>query len=109
MLSLSGAFWISRAESLANDVCDEWLTEQYATSDLPPLRFLVHVGRYERAHYADPIACSRRFADVVRARGHVVRYREYPAGHDGLFWAHSLADGLIALAELAERRVGRPN
>jgi enterochelin esterase family protein len=40
---------------------------------------------------------NRHLADVLRAKGYDVTHREFPGGHDYLWWNETLAWGLRAL------------
>lgn len=73
-----------------------WLTRQFVTTPLLPLRFYLEVGVLE-AGLVNPVAEHRRLRDVLEAKGYAVSYSEFPGGYDHLSWRNSLGDGLIAL------------
>lgn len=109
VLSMSASMWWGKRpsddtdSSLGRDGEPEWLTRQYAASDLLPIRFWVDVGSLETAaiKHADDVSqvtANRHFRDVLTAKGYrIVGYREQPGAHDYLCWRRTLPDGLIAL------------
>ncbi len=100
VLSQSGSYWWAPDldfESPDPSVEGEWLTRQYALSELPRLRFYLDVGWKEGGN-PSMLVVNRHFRNVLEARRHeVVRFHEFNGGHDYLIWRGTLADGLIAL------------
>jgi enterochelin esterase family protein len=73
-----------------------WLTRQFVTKPLLPLRFYLDVGLLE-AGVTNPVFEHRRLRDALEAKGYAVTYNEFSGGHDYIDWRNSLGDGLIAL------------
>jgi enterochelin esterase-like enzyme len=76
------------------------LPAQFAAADVLPLRFYLDAGALDTVQYGSLAAnlhANRHLRDVLRAKGYDVTYREFPGGHDYLWWRETLADGLIAL------------
>jgi enterochelin esterase family protein len=76
------------------------LPGEYAAADRLPLRFYLDVGMLETHVYKSRAAilhANRHLRDVLLARGCDVTYREFPGGHDYLWWRETIADGLVAL------------
>jgi enterochelin esterase family protein len=76
------------------------LPHEFATRDRLPLRFYLDVGVLETVaweQFAPLLHSNRHLRDVLLAKGYDVSYREYPGGHDYLWWRETIADGLIAL------------
>jgi enterochelin esterase family protein len=76
------------------------LPAQYAAADRLPVRFYLDAGTLETVQFATwpPLLhANRHLRDVLRAKDYEVTYREFPGGHDSLWWRETLADGLIAL------------
>jgi enterochelin esterase-like enzyme len=99
VLSQSGAFWLPR--DVRDPVRQEfipprtWLIDEYIERPRVPVRFWMEVSPFESP--AKMLGPNRQLRDVLRAKGYVVTYREFPSGHDYLHWRDSLADGLISL------------
>ncbi|MFG3258206.1 alpha/beta hydrolase-fold protein [Streptomyces sp. NPDC048172] len=90
VLSQSGSFWWPGGEE------GEWLSDVLALAGASgplPVRFRLSVGEQEWALGAP----TRRFRDVLRARGCEVTLREVNGGHDALWWRTELGAGLVAL------------
>jgi enterochelin esterase family protein len=76
------------------------LPHEYATHDRLSIRFYLDAGVLETSSvraFAPLLYANRHLRDVLLARGYEVTYREYPGGHDYLWWRETVADGLIAL------------
>lgn len=94
VISQSGSFWWN----------DCWLSEQYRLSARVPTDFYLDVGTQELAenvrHREDvlqvvsQIEGVRRFRDVLRLKGHSVRYVEFDGGHDFTAWRRALPQAL---------------
>jgi len=94
VISQSGSFWWN----------DCWLSEQYRLSVRVPTDFYLDVGTKELAenvlHREDvlqvisQIEGVHRFRDVLRLKGHSVRYVEFDGGHDFAGWHQTLPDAL---------------
>jgi enterochelin esterase family protein len=88
VLSQSGAF---QRGSLPHD---------YALQERLPLRFYLDAGVLETLAwdtFGPLLQASRHMRDVLLAKGYDVTYREFPGGHDYLWWRETIAEGLIAL------------
>ncbi|MGB3329821.1 MAG: alpha/beta hydrolase-fold protein [Thermomicrobiales bacterium] len=108
VLAQSGSFWWWPDPIL--DVADipagvapacGWLPGQVASWERVPTRFWLEVGTLEaqgRGPIVSLLASNRHMRDVLTARGHDVRYREYAGGHDWFIWPELAADGLIHFA-----------
>lgn len=108
-LSQSGSFWWkpdpfnALAESRLGDAPEyAWLCHYIATRPSAPVRMYMEAGTLEN-RLSDGLAPSllsahRHMRDVLIAKGYDLIYREFPGGHDYLWWRGRLADGLIALA-----------
>ena len=94
VISQSGSFWWN----------DCWLSEQYRLSARVPTDFYLDVGTKELAenvrHREDvlqvisQIEGVHRFRDVLRLKGHSVRYVEFDGGHDFTAWRQTLPEAL---------------
>jgi enterochelin esterase family protein len=87
VLSQSGAF-------------QRGLPEEFARADRLPLRFALDVGVLETtpfSGFASLYHANLHMRDVLVAKGYDVSFREFPGGHDYLWWRETIADGLIAL------------
>ena len=90
----SGSFWWN----------DCWLSEQYRLSARVPTDFYLDVGTKDLAenvrHREDvlqvvsQIEGVHRFRDVLRLKGHSVRYVEFDGGHDFTGWRQTLPEAL---------------
>lgn len=99
ILTQSGAFWWApETEQEA-----EWLTRQYATTPLQPLRFAITAGQLETflpTEGPNLLVANRHLRTVLQAKGYPVDYTEYSGGHDEVCWQGTLADSLITLSHL---------
>jgi enterochelin esterase family protein len=105
VISQSGSFWWN----------DCWLSEQYRLGTRLPTDFYLDVGTEELAenvrHREDvlqlvsQIEGVRRFRDVLRLRGHSVRYVEFDGGHEFTAWRKTLPQALRWSLPLAQTRV----
>jgi enterochelin esterase family protein len=109
VLSQSGSYWWKPA----GDVEGEWLSRQFASIPMLPLRFYVEVGSLEMGTNAGAnpdwiggesipygpsmLVVNRHFRDVLKAKGYPVEYAEVSGGHDSFHFQLALPDGLIAL------------
>jgi enterochelin esterase family protein len=94
VISQSGSFWWN----------DCWLSEQYRLSARVPTDFYLDVGTKEVAenvrHREDVLQLVsqmegvHRFRDVLRLKGHSVRYVEFDGGHDFTAWRQTLPEAL---------------
>jgi enterochelin esterase family protein len=94
VISQSGSFWWN----------DCWLSEQFRLGARVPTDFYLDVGTKEVAekvlHRADvlqevsQIEGVHRFRDVLRLKGHTVRYVEFDGGHDFTAWRRTLPGAL---------------
>jgi enterochelin esterase family protein len=116
VLSQSGAFWWSPEHNggVCSALCDSgyvasrlldattepnWLARQFSIVGRLPLRFYLYAGTFEVSwgKGGNILEATRHLRDVLRARGYEVHYQQYAAGHDGLTWQGTIADGLVAL------------
>jgi len=94
VLSLSGSFWWSPAESDR----PEWLNARFAQSPRLPLRFYLSAGRFETDFGESGIInANRQLAQILDIKGYPVILEEFSAGHDYFHWRAVLARGLIYL------------
>jgi enterochelin esterase-like enzyme len=76
------------------------LPEAFAEADRLPVRFALDVGVLETTtfeRFASIYHSNLHMRDVLVAKGYDVSFREFPGGHDYLWWRETIADGLIAL------------
>ena len=78
------------------------LVRQFIQSQTLPLKFYIEVGRYETTFPFSPLLETRRFRDVLQAKGYGVAYSEFVGGHNEVSWRGSFANAIMALT--AERR-----
>lgn len=108
VLSQSGAYsWypggLERDTREVPDQETDWLTRQFVATPRRAVRFYIEIGRFEDGGFASPLAATRRFRDVLKAKDYSVHYSEYSGGHDYISWRGSFADGLIALTGIREQ------
>lgn len=107
VLSLSGALqWMPGLEN--GQVLDEpgWLTRQFVAAPRLPVRFYLAVGSFENYWPFSQIAETRRFRDVLLAKGYSVGYQQFSGGHEPVGWRRPFVDGLIWLAPVAPDKSG---
>jgi enterochelin esterase-like enzyme len=90
VISQSGSFWWN----------DCWLSEQYRLGARVPTDFYLDVGTEELAEnvlhrdYVMQVVSQlegvHRFRDVLRHKGHSVKYVEFDGGHDFTAWRQTL-------------------
>lgn len=98
VLSQSGSFWWGPEFRKVQDFKPEWVSRQYATEPVKPIRFYLTAGLFETGWQpSDILPSNRHLNDVLLAKGYRVTYREVAAGHDYFSWRATLADGLITL------------
>jgi enterochelin esterase family protein len=103
VLSQSGSYWwfpggLEQDPRAMLDVEPGWLTREFVAAPHRPLRFYLEIGRFEDGGILTSMCGeSRRFRDVLKAKGYSVHYSEYNGGHDYVTWRGSFADGLMAL------------
>ena len=98
VLAQSGSFWWSPA----NERKAEWVTRQFVSNRLLPIRFHLDVGVFEDVPAPNGLtvtnlAANRHFRDVLLAKGYFVDYGEFSGGHEFVNWQSTLATGLIGL------------
>ena len=94
VISQSGSFWWN----------DCWLSEQYRSGAPVPTNFYLDVGtkelnenirhREDVLQVVSQIEGVHRFRDVLRLKGHSVRYVEFDGGHDFTGWRQTLPEAL---------------
>lgn len=98
VLSMSGSFWW-RPDGEGEW---EWLTRQFASRELAPLRFYLEVGLLEShptsSGFPGQILANRHLRTVLQAKGHELIYEEQMHGHDSTAWPGVLGKGLLALS-----------
>lgn len=102
ILSQSGAFWWKPGYKKQEDVDEfEWLSRQFVTSPILPLRFYLEVGLLELGpmpnNTPDQIVVNRHMRNILQAKGYTVHYHEFYGSHDYICWQGSLPNGLEAL------------
>ncbi|MCX4472856.1 alpha/beta hydrolase-fold protein [Micromonospora sp. NBC_01655] len=109
VIAQSGSFWWPASAEPAER---EWLTRAYAGWPAAPVRFYLDVGDREntcpRPGQLDQLSVSRRFRDLLVARGHQVSYAEYRGGHDYVNWRRTFADGLRTVLGAGRREPAPP-
>jgi enterochelin esterase family protein len=108
VLSQSGAYsWypggLERDMRDAPDQETDWLTRQFVAEPQRAVRFYIEIGRFEDGGFASPLAATRRFRDVLKAKQYSLHYSEYNGGHDYVSWRGSFADGLMALVGIRDK------
>jgi enterochelin esterase-like enzyme len=91
VLAQSGMFWWSPQKEEGEEAA--WLPRQYIQGPKLPLKFYLEAGLFEN----DILQSTRRFRDVLQAKGYEVAYHEFAGGHDRLTWRGTLADALLFL------------
>jgi enterochelin esterase family protein len=82
-----------------------WLTRQFVTAPLRPVRFYLAAGRFEHWFFPSSLLHeNRRLRDVLRAKGYTVGYAEFSGGHDPVCWRGPFVEGLEFLATPEESR-----
>ncbi len=89
--SQSGSFWWPTTKTLGEEPA--WLNRCFATAERLPVKLRLEVGLHERGM----LQHTRHLRDVLLAKGYDLSYLEFNGGHDRLWWAASLAEGLAAL------------
>lgn len=89
--SQSGSFWWPTTQALGEEPA--WLNRCFAHTERLPVKFRLEVGLHERGM----LQHTRHLRDVLMAKGYDLSYLEFNGGHDRLWWAASLAEGLAAL------------
>jgi enterochelin esterase family protein len=110
VLSQSGPYWwypggLEQDDRDLHVAEPGWLTREYLTAPRRDVRFYVEIGRFEQGGgFTNAVAETRRFRDVLKAKGYSIQYSEFTGGHDYVGWRGSFADGLIALAGVSAGR-----
>lgn len=101
--SQSGSFWWAPP---GRDEEPEWLTRQFAQAPPVPVRFLLEAGLYETGRNGSPgiLDGSRHLRDVLQAKGHAVRYRDFASGHDNAHWRVTIGAALEEILGGASQR-----
>lgn len=84
----SGSFWWPNVAGRSEE--QAWLTRCLATLPRLPLRIRLEAGMHERV----VLTATRHLRDVLVAAGYDLGYLEVDGGHDRLWWAAHLPDGL---------------
>jgi enterochelin esterase family protein len=105
VLSQSGSFAAAAGQESPTAVWDGeppgLLARQFVQTPTLPLEFSIEVGRYETTLPFSPLLETRRFRDVLQAKGYRLTYSEFVGGHNEVCWRGSFADAILALT--AER------
>lgn len=115
VISQSGSYWWYPAEREKDkpdaDKEPGWLIRQFVESEKLPLRFYMDVGLLENhpqpAWRASHQSMNRHMRDVLLAKGYPLHYVEYCGGHDYIWWRQTLADALVALHSMKNKKVLR--
>ena len=101
VLSQSGSFLTAARQESPTPLWDGeapgLLTAQFLRSPRLPLEFYMDVGRYETTLPFSHLLETRRFRDVLEAKGYRVTYAEFVGGHNEVCWRGTFADGIMAL------------
>jgi enterochelin esterase family protein len=101
ILSQSGSFLTAARQTSPMPLWDGevsgLLTAQFLRNRRLPLEFYLDVGRYETTLPFSHLLETRRFRDVLEAKGYRVTYSEFVGGHNEVCWRGSFADGIMAL------------
>jgi enterochelin esterase-like enzyme len=83
----------------------DWLSKTIAEKPRRPLRVYLEAGSMEDVSYeprelpryagSNVLASTRRLRDVMRAKGYVLRYNEFPGTHRGINWSGTFSDGVM--------------
>jgi enterochelin esterase-like enzyme len=109
VLSQSGSYWWypGGIEADGRDLPNAepgWLTREFVPAPRHPVRFWLEDGRFEDGgSFTGGASESRRFRDVLIAKGYTVTHSQYSGGHDYVSWRGSFADGLIALGSSVKK------
>ena len=102
VLSQSGAYWVRNDDRdpppwpLSVDSGD--LVLSFRNGSRLPIKFYMEVGRFDSL-----LAINRELRDILLVKGYPITYSEFDGGHDYFYWRGSLADGLIALGQNAQK------
>ena len=108
---------LSIGREASNDQPYEWLTAQFAASAKRDLNFFVDVGELEDhatlggsgPNFRD---ATRRFRDVLKAKGYSLAYTEVPGGqHAPQYWPPQYLSGVrpgVPQCPARARRIHRP-
>ncbi|HEY3927288.1 MAG TPA: enterochelin esterase [Candidatus Koribacter sp.] len=111
VLSQSGSYWfIPEWRKVADSTYSQqtgWMIERFMQSPRLPVRFYLEVGILESPWMM--VATNRHLRDILRLKGHSVRYSEFTGGHDYLTWRGTLADGLVSLLNNSNPGTERPS
>ena len=111
VLSMSASLWWGKREvdadpsdpSLGRDDQPEWLTRQYESVPVKPIRHWLDVGILENqslpfAGEVTQLSANRHFREVLADKGYdVAGYLEQAGAHDFDNWRRTLPMGMIAL------------
>ncbi len=96
VFSQSGSLWWAPGGFEAKGTTEsQWLTRQYVTAQLPPVRYYLETGTFERP--SEILQCTRHLRDVLQAKGQDVKYNEFVGGHGYFYWRYSFAKGILHL------------
>jgi enterochelin esterase family protein len=87
VLSQSGSYWwfpggLEQDERELPELEPGWLSRQYVTASQRALRFFLEEGRFEDGGGYAGLSESRRFRDVLQAKGYTVHHSQFSGGHD---------------------------
>ena len=74
-----------------------WLIREYVVGPPRDVQFFLPIGQFENHFPQNAVVETRRFRDVLRAKGYAVEYREFSGQHDCVGWRGAFVDGLIRL------------
>jgi enterochelin esterase family protein len=100
VLSQSGGYaWFPGCDDVKppQGVEPGWLTREYVSAPVRPVRFYLEAGCFENSFPTSLLSENHRFRDVLQAKGYQVRYREFSGAHDYQCWRASFADAIIYL------------
>ena len=106
VLSLSGGFeWWPGVLEERMDEEPGWLTRQFVTAQLVPVRFYLTAGRFEHWFFPSSLLTeNRRLRDVLHSKGYLVEYAEFSGGHDPVSWRDPFVNALITLTGIPKQK-----